>query len=148
MNIKFKTNQSMNNQLKFWCITLLLSVWSLVSCSDDDNDSEPTLTASEVLQTTWNTCVCDYDIEGKEIVNEEYLIVEFLTENQGKSINGEGSGYPSEVNDLYYHIDGRIITFENSALVGNWTVIEKSKNNIVLQSYRPEKSVATLTKQY
>lgn len=138
----------MNYQLKFWCMALLLSVWSLASCSDDNNDSEPTLIASELLQTTWNARVCDYGTDGAEIVNEEYLIVEFLTENQGKSINGEGSGYPSEVSDLYYHIDGRIITFENSALVGNWTVVEKSKNNIVLQSYRPEKSVATLTKQY
>lgn len=136
------------NQFKFWHMALLLSVWSLTSCSDDDNDSEPKLIASELLQTTWKACVCDYDIEGKVVVNEEYLIVEFLTENHGKSINGEGSGYPSEVNDLYYHIDGKIITFGNSALVGHWTVVEKSKNNIVLQSYRPEKSEATLSKQY
>lgn len=136
----------MNYQLKLWSMILLLSIGLLASCSDDDNDSEPTLTASELLQTTWNACVCDYDAAGKEVVNEEYLIVEFLTETQGKSINGEGSGGPSAVWDLCYYIDGRIITFESSALVGNWTVIEKSKNRIVLQSYRPEKSVATLTK--
>lgn len=136
----------MNYQLKLWSMILLLSIGLLASCSDDDNDTEPTLTASELLQTTWNACVCDYDADGKEVVNEEYLIVEFLTETQGKSINGEGSGDPSSVWDLYYYIDGRIITFESSALVGNWTVIEKSKNSIVLQSYRPEKSVATLTK--
>lgn len=138
----------MNYQLKLWSMILLLSIGLLASCSDDDNDSEPTLTASELLQTTWNACVCDYDAAGKEVVNEEYLIVEFLTETQGKSINGEGSGGPSAVWDLSYCIDGRIITFKDSALVGNWTVIEKSKNRIVLQSYRPEKSVATLTKQY
>lgn len=138
----------MNYQLKLWSMILLLSIGLLASCSDDDNDTEPTLTASELLQTTWNACVCDYDADGKEVVNEEYLIVEFLTETQGKSINGEGSGDPSSVWDLYYYIDGRIITFESSALVGNWTVIEKSKNSIVLQSYRPEKSVATLTKLY
>ena len=127
---------------------MLLSIGLLASCSDDGYDSEPTLTASELLQTTWNACVCDYDTEGKEVVHEEYLIVEFLTETQGKSINGEGSGDPSAVWDLYYYIDGRIITFESSALVGNWKVIEKSKNSIVLQSYRPEKSVATLTKLF
>lgn len=138
----------MNYQLKLWSMILLLSIGLLASCSDDDNDSDPTLTASELLQTTWNACVCDYDADGKEVVHEEYLIVEFLTETQGKSINGEGSGDPSTVWDLYYYIDGRIITFESSALVGNWTVIEKSKNSIVLQSYRPEKSVATLTKLY
>lgn len=118
----------------------------MASCSDENNDSEPTLTASELLQTTWNACVCDYDADRKEVVHEEYLIVEFLTETQGKSINGEGSGDPSAVWDLYYYIDDRIITFEDSALIGNWTVIEKSKNRIVLQSYRPEKSVATLTR--
>lgn len=138
----------MNYQLKLWSMILLLSIGLLASCSDDDNDSEPTLNASELLQTTWDACVCDYDADGKEVVNEEYLIVEFLTETQGKSINGEGSGEPSVVSDLYYYIDRRIITFKNSALVGNWTVIEKSKNSIVLQSYRPEKSVATLTKLY
>lgn len=63
---------------------MLLSIGLLASCSDDDNDTEPTLTASELLQTTWNACVCDYDADGKEVVNEEYLIVEFLTETQGK----------------------------------------------------------------
>ena len=138
----------MNYQLKLWSMILLLSIGLLASCSDDDNDFDPTLTASELLQTTWNACVCDYDADGKEVVHEEYLIVEFLTETQGKSINGEGSGGPSAVWDLSYYIDGRVITFESSALVGNWTVIEKSKNSIVLQSYRPEKSVATLTKLY
>lgn len=80
----------MNYQLKLWSMILLLSIGLLASCSDDDNDTEPTLTASELLQTTWNACVCDYDADGKEVVNEEYLIVEFLTETQGKSINGEG----------------------------------------------------------
>lgn len=138
----------MNNQLKFWCMTLILSTSLLVSCNEDEIDSEPLLTASELLQTTWNVRVCDYDTDEAEIINEEFLIVEFLTETQGKSINGKGSDYPSEVNDLYYHIDRKVVTFKNSALVGNWTIIEKSKNIIVLQSYRPEKSVATLTKQY
>ncbi len=140
----------MNYRLKFWGMALLLSVGLLAGCSDDNDDSEPTLTASELLQTTWDVCVRDYDTDGKEILNEEYLIVEFLTETEGKSINGEGSGYPSAVNYLYYYyqIDKRIITFENSALVGIWTVIEKSKNRMVLQSYRPKKSVATWTKQY
>lgn len=138
----------MNYQFKFWCMVLLLSMGLLTSCSDDNNDSEPTLIASELLQTTWEACVCDYDAEGKAIVNEEYLIVEFLTETRGKSINGEGSGYPSMTDDLHYQIDGRMLSFANSALVGVWTVIEKSKNKIILQAYRPEKSVATLTKQY
>ena len=138
----------MNYQLKLWSMILLIRIGLLASCSDDDNDSEPTLTASELFQTTWNACVCDYDADGKEVVNEEYLIVEFLTETQGKSINGEGCGDSSAVWDLYYYIDGKIITFKNSALVGSWTIISKSKNSIVLQSYRPEKSVATLTKLY
>lgn len=63
----------------------------LTSCSGDDNDSEPTLTASELLQTTWEACIWDYDAEGKAIVNEECLLVQFLTETQGKSINGKAS---------------------------------------------------------
>lgn len=74
----------MNYQLKLWSMILLLSIGLLASCSNDDNDSDPTLTASELLQTTWNACVCDYDEDGKEVVHEEYLIVEFLTETQGK----------------------------------------------------------------
>ncbi|WP_300153182.1 hypothetical protein [Bacteroides sp.] len=67
----------MNYQFKFWYMALLLSMAFLTSCSDDDDDSEPTLTVSELLQTTWEACVCDYDAEGKAIVNEEYLIVEY-----------------------------------------------------------------------
>lgn len=42
----------MNYQLKLWSMILLLSIGLLASCSDDDNDSDPTLTASELLQTT------------------------------------------------------------------------------------------------
>lgn len=38
-------------------MALLLGMGFLTSCSDDDNDFEPTLTASELLQTTWEACI-------------------------------------------------------------------------------------------
>ena len=34
------TKKSNMNQLKFWHIALLLSIWSLTSCSDDNNENE------------------------------------------------------------------------------------------------------------
>ena len=63
-------------------------------------------------------------------------------------INGEGSGDPATVNAVYYQIDGRKIIFKNSALVGSWTIMEKSKNRIVLQAYLPQEYKVILTKKY
>lgn len=63
-------------------------------------------------------------------------------------INGEGSGDPATVNEVYYQIDGRKIIFKNSALVGSWTIMEKSKNRIVLQAYSPQMYRAVFVKKF
>ena len=62
--------------------------------------------------------------------------------------NGGGSGDPATVKAVYYQNDGRKIIFDNSALVGSWTIMEKSKNRIVLQAYLPQEYKVILTKKY
>lgn len=79
---------------------------------------------------------------------KEYGIIEFNSAVEGMYINGEGSGDPATVNAVYYQIDGRKIIFKNSALVGSWTIMEKSKNRIVLQAYLPQEYKVILTKKY
>ena len=116
-------------------------------CSNVENgEVEVVLTAQELIQSTWNGCITRYD-KDETVGHKEFFIVQFLTESEGKYINGEGSGYPSEVDKLFYQINNRIITFRHS-IVGEWTIMEKTKNQIILQAYLPQKHVMILDRKY
>lgn len=130
---------------------LLFAVTSLclffVGCDNDDKDDVISLTPQELIQTTWDVELNRYTENGK-VEHKEYGIIEFNSAVEGMYINGEGSGDPATVNAVYYQIDGRKIIFKNSALVGSWTIMEKSKNRIVLQAYLPQEYKVILTKKY
>ena len=120
----------------------------LAGCDKDDNEeSEILLTSQELIQTTWDAELYKYNENG-EVEHKESCIIEFLTDTEGLYINGEGSGDPPAVNKFYYQVDKRKIVFENSALVGIWTLIGKSQKQIVLQAYLPQEYKTVLTKKY
>ena len=116
---------------------LLFVVTSLclffVGCDNDDKDDVISLTPQELIQTTWDVELNRYTENGK-VEHKEYGIIEFNSAVEG--------------NAVYYQIDGRKIIFKNSALVGSWTIMEKSKNRIVLQAYLPQEYKVILTKKY
>lgn len=135
----------MKNILLFVVTSLCLF---FVSCNNDDKEELAiSLTPQELMQTTWDVELKRY-AENGEVEHKEHGIIEFNSAVEGMYINGEGSGDPATVNTLYYQIDNRKIIFKNSALVGNWTIIEKSKKYIVLQGYFPQKHQATFMKKF
>ena len=129
---------------------LLFVVTSLclifVGCNNDEKDDVIALTPQELIQTTWDVELNRY-AENGEVEHKEYGIIEFNSAVEGMYINGEGSGDPSTVNAVYYQIDERKIIFKNSALVGSWTIIEKSRDRIVLQAYFPQMYRAVFVKK-
>ncbi len=128
------------------CVVTSLCLF-FVSCDNDDKDDVISLTPQELIQTTWDFELNRY-AENGEVEHKEYGIIEFNSAVEGVYINGEGSGDPATVNTLYYQIDGRKIIFKNSALVGSWTIMEKSKNRIVLQAYFPQMYRAVFVKKF
>lgn len=130
---------------------LLFVVTSLclffVGCDNDNKEDIISLTPQELIQTTWEVELNRYSENG-EVEHKEYGIIEFNSSEEGAYINGEGSGDPVTKNPLYYQINRRKIIFKNSPLVGGWTIIEKSKNKIVLQAYLPQMYRSILVKKY
>lgn len=135
----------MNKILLFFAINLC---FIFAGCNKEDNEEfENMLTSQELIQTTWDVELYRYN-ENNEIEHKESCIMEFLTATDGQYINGEGSGDPPTLNKFHYQVDKRKITFENSILVGVWTLIDKSPKQLILQAYLPQKYKAVLTKKY
>lgn len=119
----------MNKLISFIAIVVaLLSV----SCSNDD---EPTFGSKDLIHTTWlGKDVCYED--GQEIASVSFIVT-FLTESEGKYIFVDENGSPTGDGHFTYNIDGDMITF-NGAIVGNWTIIERTKDNIILRAFLPK----------
>ena len=114
----------------FLLITIIVGLLT-VSCSHD----EPTFGSSDLIHTTWSgTDVCYED--GDEIASVSFIVT-FLTESEGKYIFVDENGSPTGDGHFTYNIDGNMITF-NGAIVGNWTIIERTKDTIILRAFLPK----------
>lgn len=122
-------------------IILIIYSISIISC---DSNDEPNIemNPSDLLQTTWFGV--DNAYKDDQVVSKTDFILEFLTESTGTYIFVNENGEPYGNGNFQYKIDGRIITF-SGAIVGNWTIIEKSNKSITLQSFLPEKHIIILT---
>lgn len=119
----------MNKLISFFAIAVMLLS---VSCSHDD---EPAFGSKDLLHTTWKGKDVCYE-DGQEIASIQF-IVQFLTESEGKYIFVDENGNPTGDGHFTYNIDGDMITF-NGAIVGNWTIIERTTNTITLLALQPE----------
>lgn len=127
----------MNKLISF--IAIIVSLLS-VSCSHDD---EPKFGSQDLIHTTWmGKDVCYED--GEEIASTQF-IAEFLTESEGRYIDCDEDGNPIGDGHFKYNIDGDMITF-NGAIEGNWTIIERTKNDITLRAFRPQEHKMYLTR--
>lgn len=127
----------MNKLILFMAIIMgLLSA----SCSNDD---EPAFGSKDLLHTTWaGNDVCYED--GEEIASTRFIVV-FLTDSEGQYIDCDEEGNPTGDGHFTYRIDGDMITF-NGAIVGNWTIIERTKNSMTLRAYLPKEHKMYLTR--
>lgn len=129
---------------KICIITITFLITILSGCKEEESNIQ--LFPEELCQTTWNVTETMYD-KNENILFEESYIIQFITTNKGLQITKNDSGEYDEKRNLWYNVEGKIITF-NGALVGYWTIIEKSKNRIMLEAYLPRKYVMVLEKLY
>ena len=119
---------------------LILSM-VMAACSHDDELSL-TLIGEYLEATTWDATVA---VKLNDLmVTESRFVLEFLSKDSGtcKDTYNEGSYYAG---NFKYSITKEMIFFSGS-IVGNWTVIERKKDKIVLRAFLPEENIMTLNK--
>ncbi len=126
---------------KLFIIFSFVACLILTACSNDD-EPIPELTPEYLEATTW-----DAELSGTAYPYHTpisaHFVMQFLSKKSGKCI-------PAYDDDSYegsfiYGITKGMITF-NDAFVGNWSVIERTKNKMVLQAYLPNEFTLVLTK--
>ncbi len=114
----------------------------MTACSNDD-EPKLELTAEYLEATTW-----DAELTGTQSPTPNpisaHFVMQFLTKESGKCI-------PTYGDDTYegsftYNITKDMILF-NGSLTGYWTVIERTKNKMVLQAYLPNEFNMVLTRK-
>ena len=122
----------------FACLTLC------TACIDVDLSLE--MTANDWEQTTWSAHEVAYDGQGN-IAGESFYILEFQTRTTGQCTEQNADGDYLRTNPFSYTVDRKLVSFQG-ALTLQWTVTERTKQKIVMQTYRENNLVMTLTRKY
>lgn len=114
---------------------------TFVACSNND-DLSLTLTGEYLEATTWDATIVVKLDDFK--VTESRFVLEFLSKDSGtcKDTYHEGSYYAG---NFKYSITKEMIFF-NGSITGNWSVIERKKDKIVMRAFLPEENIMTLNK--
>lgn len=127
---------------KLSVIFMFVACVLMSACSKDD-EPDQAFTPEYLEATTW-----DAQLSGTAYPNHtplsSHFIMQFVSKDSGKCI-------PAYDDDSYegsfiYSITKEMITF-NGSFVGNWTVIERTKNKMVLQGFLPNEFILTLTRK-
>lgn len=121
--------------MKKLLISFLLPAGLFLAACSDDQDCGLQLGPQDLAQTTWNGR--DVCYEGETPIGTTSFIVEFRTETSGRYIYLDQEGVPSDSNSLTYNIQGQQISF-SGAIVGTWTVIERTRSAITLRAFQPK----------
>lgn len=112
-----------------------------VGCSEDEPKIE--LTSDYLEATTW-----DAELTGSTYPNSypisAHFILQFLTKDSGKCVPAYGDAQYE--GSFTYGITKDMILF-NGSLTGYWTLIERKKNQMTLQSFQPNEFRLVLTKK-
>ena len=124
--------------------TLLACLTLCAACSDDELSLE--MTAYDLEQTVWNAHEVAYDGQGN-IAGESFYVLEFQTRTTGKCTEQNADGDYLQTNQFSYTVDRKLVSFQG-ALTLQWTVTERTKQKIVMQTYLENNLVMTLTRKY
>lgn len=123
-------------------IPLIFIACLIMTACNNNGEPEIELTGEYLEATTW-----DAEITGSAYPNHtpisSHFVMQFTSKESGKCIPAFGDD--SYEGPFSYHITKDMITF-NGSLVGNWTLVERNKTKIVLQSFRPYEFNLVLTK--
>ena len=107
-------------------------------------DKEETfdVTPQTLAQTVWNAEI-EYFDENSNATSNNSCNVEFLSETEGKYSEPD----MNTVRRFTYEVDRAIIVIDSGSytlLNGTWHIVKKSKQQILLQGYGPNKALITL----
>lgn len=121
----------------FFIFTCLCCMF--ISCSKDDSEQELKFAPNELVQTVWSGCQYFYNDKDEITYTIDNFRIDFQNAKMAYYIE---SGHYS---DFEYKLVSRRL-WCSGGIPGYWTLTEKSKNRMVLETYTPKKSILILTR--
>ncbi|WP_370862145.1 hypothetical protein [Parabacteroides faecis] len=122
-------------------VILFLAIAS-TSCS---NNNDFRFDSESLKQTTWEGV--NLVTDGDKILRTINIEMQFFDTQNGQYILRE-DGFGTEVYEFNYSIEGKIMNIEDGPLFSKRTILEFSKNKMVLEALNSYKSTLTLNRRY
>ena len=123
-------------------VILFLAIVS-TSCSNDNDDFR--FDSESLKQTTWEGV--NLVTDGDKIIRTINVEMQFFDTQNGQYILRE-DGFGTEVYEFNYSIEGKIMNIEDGPLFSKRTILEFSKDKMVLEALNSYKSTLTLNRRY
>ena len=120
-------------------VILFLAIAS-TSCS---NNNDFRFDSESLKQTTWEGV--NLVTDGDKILRTINIEMQFFDTQNGQYILRE-DGFGTEVYEFNYSIEGKIMNIEDGPLFSKRTILEFSKNKMVLEALNSYKSTLTLNR--
>ena len=122
-------------------VILFLAIAS-TSCS---NNNDFRFDSESLKQTTWEGV--NLVTDGDKILRTINIEMQFFDTQNGQYILRE-DGFGTEVYEFNYSIEGKIKNIEDGPLFSKRTILEFSKDKMVLEALNSYKSTLTLNRRY
>lgn len=122
-------------------VILFLTIAS-TSCS---NNNDFRFDSESLKQTTWEGV--NLVTDGDKILRTINIEMQFFDTQNGQYILRE-DGFGTEVYEFNYSIEGKIMNIEDGPLFSKRTILEFSKDKMVLEALSSYKSTLTLNRRY
>lgn len=122
-------------------VILFLAIAS-TSCS---NNNDFRFDSESLKQTTWEGV--NLVTDGDKILRTINIEMQFFDTQNGQYILRE-DGFGTEVYEFNYSIEGKIMNIEDGPLFSKRTILEFSKDKMVLEALSSYKSTLTLNRRY
>ncbi|GGJ81646.1 hypothetical protein H8788_22060 [Parabacteroides faecis] len=122
-------------------VILFLAIAS-TSCS---NNNDFRFDSESLKQTTWEGV--NLVTDGDKILRTINIEMQFFDTQNGQYILRE-DGFGTEVYEFNYSIEGKIMNIEDGPLFSKRTILEFSKDKMVLEALNSYKSTLTLNRRY
>lgn len=122
-------------------VILFLAIAS-TSCS---NNNDFRFDSESLKQTTWEGV--NLVTDGDKILRTINIEMQFFNTQNGQYILRE-DGFGTEVYEFNYSIEGKIMNIEDGPLFSKRTILEFSKDKMVLEALNSYKSTLTLNRRY
>lgn len=134
----------MRRRILTWVIIASIGAISLVSCNKD-NKEDFVFSSESLRQTTWEGT--EVVIDGGKVIRTIDVTMQFYTTDNGQYILKE-EGSETEVYNFKYSIEGKIMDIKDGPLFSKRTILEASKDKLVLEAFSSFKSTLTLNRLY